>query len=113
MDASPLSLLPGTLDVLVLAAVEAGPRHGYDVAQWIRARSGETLRIEDGALYTALHRLQKRGLLAADWGVSGSNRRAKFYRLTSDGARRLEEESRAWSRYAAAVFNVLGARGVG
>lgn len=113
MDASPLPLLPGTLDVLVLAALEAEPRHGYDVAEWIRARSGDRLHIEDGALYTALHRLQKRGLLAADWGVSESNRRAKFYRLNAEGARRLEEESRAWSRYAAAVFSVLGARGAG
>lgn len=106
----PLPLLPGTLDVLVLAALEAGPRHGYDVAQWIRTRSAETLQIEDGALYTSLHRLEKRGLLGAEWGVSDSNRRAKYYRLTPEGTRRLDEESRAWTRYAAAVFRVLGPR---
>lgn len=110
MSAPPLPLLPGTLDVLVLAALEGGSRHGYDVAEWIRARSSDTLQIEDGALYTALHRLEKKGLLGAEWGVSDSNRRAKYYRLTAEGVRRLDEESRAWSRYAAAVFRILGSR---
>lgn len=107
---NPLPLLPGTLDVLVLAALQGDPRHGYDVAEWIRVRSGETLQIDDGALYTSLHRLEKRGLLAAEWGVSDSNRRAKYYSLTGDGVRRLEEETRSWGRYASAVFRVLGTR---
>ncbi|MGD8321609.1 MAG: PadR family transcriptional regulator [Gemmatimonadota bacterium] len=108
MTASPLPLLPGTLDVLVLASLEHGPRHGYDVADWIRSRSADALQIEDGALYTALHRLEKRGLLSAEWGVSDSRRKAKYYSLTSDGAVRLAEETRSWTRYASAVFRVLG-----
>lgn len=112
MTATPLPLLPGTLDVLVLAALQGEPRHGYDVAEWIRRRSGEALRVEDGALYTSLHRLEKRGLLSAEWGMSESNRRAKYYRLTRDGARQLARESEDWTRYAAAVFNVLGLPGV-
>ena len=113
MTAPPLPLLPGTLDVLVLAALEPGPRHGYDVAEWIRRRSEETLQVDDGALYTSLHRLEKKGLLSAEWGMSDSNRKAKFYRLTAEGTRRLDEESRSWSRYAAAVFRVLGTRAAG
>lgn len=108
MDSSPLPLLPGTLDVLVLAALQGEPRHGYDVADWIRVRSAETLQIDDGALYTSLHRLEKRGLLAAEWGMSDSNRRAKYYHLTPEGVRRLADETRSWGRYASAVFRVLG-----
>ena len=108
MSGSALPLLPGTLDVLVLAALEGEVRHGYDVAEWIRVRSGDTLQIDDGALYTSLHRLEKQGLLGAEWGMSESKRRAKYYHLTRDGIRRLEEETRSWGRYAAAVFRVLG-----
>jgi transcriptional regulator len=108
MTPHPLPLLPGTLDVLVLAALEQEPRHGYDVAEWIRMRSAEALQVDDGALYTSLHRLERRGLLEAEWGMSESRRRAKYYRLTREGAKHLAHETRSWGRYAAAVFRVLG-----
>ena len=102
-----MSLLQGTLDVLVLRALEAEPRHGYAVAEWIRARTEGALEIEDGALYTALHRMEKRGYLAAEWGLSHNNRRAKFYSLTRAGRRELASASADWNAYAAAVAKVL------
>jgi len=104
-----LDLLQGTLDVLVLKALLFGPRHGYAIARWIRDTSDDSLAIEDGALYTALHRLERRGWVEADWGVSDNNRKAKFYQLTRDGRRQLEAETRRWTRYAEAVFKVLRA----
>lgn len=104
-----LSLLQGTLDVLVLKAFTFGPLHGYAVARWIREVTGGTLEIEDGALYTALHRMEKRGWLESEWGRSENNRRAKFYRLTAAGTRELESAIRSWTRYAEAVFTVLRA----
>jgi transcriptional regulator len=103
-----MNLLQGTLDVLVLQALAAEPGHGYGVAEWIRARTDGTLEIEDGALYTSLHRMEKRGWLTSSWGVSENNRRAKYYALTSAGAAQLDEASRDWTRYAEAVFKVLG-----
>jgi PadR family transcriptional regulator, regulatory protein PadR len=102
-----LSLLQGTLDVLVLKALAEGPRHGYGVAQWIREVTDEALQIEEGALYTALHRMERRRWLAAEWGLSETRRRAKYYRLTALGSRQLDERSRLWSRYAEAVSKVL------
>ena len=102
-----LNLLQGTLDVLVLKALAFGPRHGYAVARWIRDVTDGTLEIEDGALYTALHRMEKRGWLTSDWGRSENNRRAKFYDLTDAGRRELERATRSWTRYAEAVFTVL------
>lgn len=108
MAPTPMPLLPGTLDVLVLASLRDETRHGYDVADWIRLRSGDALQIDDGALYTALHRLENQGLLSAEWGMSSSRRKAKYYSLTSDGVRRLENETHSWTRYASAVFRVLG-----
>lgn len=104
-----MNLLQGTLDVLVLKALGFGPRHGYAVADWIRRSSEDTLGIEEGALYTALHRLEKRGWLTATWGVSENNRKAKYYALTADGRRELEAGQRSWTRYAEAVFKVLRA----
>lgn len=104
-----LDLLQGTLDVLVLKALIFGPRHGYAIARWIRDTSDDSLAIEDGALYTALHRLERRGWVEADWGLSENNRKAKFYELTRDGRRQLDAETRRWTRYAQAVFKVLGA----
>ncbi len=109
MASSPLELLQGTLDVLILKSLSWGPRHGYAVADSIRERSGEALRIEEGALYPALHRLEKRGLLAAEWGVSENNRRAKFYALTPLGRAQLRSETQQWVAYAAAVSRVLQA----
>jgi transcriptional regulator len=104
-----MNILQGTLDVLVLQALTAGPSHGYGVAQWIRATTDGTLEIEDGALYTALHRLEKRGLLKASWGTSDNNRRAKYYDLTETGTQELADATRDWTRYADAVSKVLRA----
>lgn len=104
-----MELLQGTLDVLILKSLSWGPLHGYAVAEAVRERSGQELKVEEGALYPALHRLEKRGLLEAEWGVSENNRRAKFYRLTTEGRAQLRAETQAWKRYAAAVSRVLEA----
>ncbi|HZD04975.1 MAG TPA: PadR family transcriptional regulator [Longimicrobiales bacterium] len=106
-----LNLLQGTLDVLVLKALAVEPRHGYAVAEWIRATTDDALRIEDGALYTSLHRMEKRRWLDAEWGLSENNRRARYYRLTDAGRRALARNERSWTRYAEAVFKVLRAPG--
>ena len=100
-------LLPGTLDMLVLRALGNEPRHGYAIAQFIQRASDEVLRVEEGALYPALHRLELRGLLRSEWGASETNRRAKYYRLTALGRRELERESADWDRIASAVSRVM------
>ncbi len=105
--ASDLELLQGTLDLLVLKALAWGPRHGYDVARWVRETTDDDLRIEEGALYTALHRMEQRRWLASEWGLSGNNRKAKFYQLTSAGRRELRAQTAAFTRYATAMFKVL------
>jgi transcriptional regulator len=99
--------LPGTLDMLILKTLARGPLHGYAIAQFIQQASDEVLKVEEGALYPALHRLEVRGLLKAEWGASDNNRRAKFYRLTATGRRELEHESAFWNRVAAAVTRVM------
>ena len=104
-----LNLIQGTLDILVLKALAGEPRHGYSVARWIRDTSDDALQVEEGALYTALHRLEKRKWLESEWGLSENNRRAKFYSLTPVGRKHLDMEARSWGRYAEAVFKVLGA----
>jgi transcriptional regulator len=109
MAAEPLDLLQGTLDVLVLKALSWRPMHGYAVSRWIRDRSGEALAVEDAALYQALHRLERRGHVASEWGLSENNRRAKYYQLTTAGRAQLRHEVGTWRRYAAAVGAVLGA----
>jgi PadR family transcriptional regulator PadR len=103
-------LLPGTLDLLILKAVSLGSLHGYGVLLRIGQISERALRIEQGALYPALFRLVRQGLLTASWGTSENNRRAKFYDLTARGSARLREESDDWNRLAAAVASVLSAR---
>ena len=108
--ASDLALLQGTLDVLVLKALVFGPRHGYSVATWIRETSGETLNVEDRALYVALHRLEDRGWVESEWGLSENNRKAKYYELTKSGRRQLEDEAEDWRRLSAAVELVLAMR---
>jgi PadR family transcriptional regulator len=107
MPGDELELLQGTLDMLVLKALSWGPRHGYAVARWIADSSGDALQIEDGALYTALHRMQRRQWIESEWGLSENNRKAKYYLLTSLGRRQLRAESDRWSRYADAVFRVM------
>ena len=104
-----LDLVQGTLDVLILKTLSWGPRHGYAVAQWIRDTTGERLRVEEGALYTALHRMEKRGWIEAEWGVSENNRKAKYYQLTAEGRRQLRRETARWGDYVAAVSLVLQA----
>lgn len=103
-------LVQGTLDMLVLKALSRGPLHGYGVAEWIEQTSRDVLRVEEGALYPALHRLELRGLLASEWGVSDNNRRAKYYRLTAAGRKHLAGETEQWNRLAAAIARVIQAR---
>ena len=103
----PLALLQGTLDVLILKTLTWQPMHGYAVSRWIRARSGDALAVEDAALYQALHRLARRGWVESQWGVSESNRRAKYYALTRVGRAQLRREAETWRRYAGAVASVL------
>src|ERR671933_1554431 len=103
MTDADLDLLQGTLDVLVLKALAWGPRHGYAVARWIKTTSDDALTVEDRALYLALHRLEERGWVESEWGLSEKNRRAKFYRLTTSGRRALRAEAASWQEYAAAV----------
>jgi transcriptional regulator len=107
MTDSTLDLLQGTLDVLVLKTLSWGPRHGYAIARWIRQTTDDVLRIEEGALYPALHRMERKGWIEAEWGISENNRKAKFYQLTSRGRAQLRAESSTWARYAAAVAKVL------
>lgn len=107
MADAPLDLLQGTLDVLILKTLTWGPMHGYGVAHWIRQRTADELRIEDGALYTALHRLEQRKWVQSEWGVTEQNRRAKFYNLTKQGRAALTERTSQWTRYANAVARVL------
>jgi transcriptional regulator len=104
-----LELMQGTLDVLVLRALIWGERHGFAVARWIKESSGQTLEVEDRALYVALHRLESRGHVVSDWGVSDNNRRARYYKLTAAGRRQLRAAEDRWTRYADAVFRVLRA----
>ncbi len=113
MSETDLKLLQGTLDVLVLKALAFGPTHGFAVAQWIRQTSDDTLRIEDGALYTSLHRMERKGWVESDWGLSENNRKAKYYHLTRDGRRQLKSRSETWTRYAEVVFKILRATKAG
>jgi transcriptional regulator len=102
-----LELVQGTLDVLVLKTLTWGPRHGYAVARWIHDTSREELRVEDRALYVSLHRLEARGWVESEWGLSDNNRKAKFYQLTPAGRKALREQAERWGRYAKAIDRVL------
>jgi PadR family transcriptional regulator PadR len=103
-------LLPGTLDLLILKAVSLGPLHGYGILLRIGQISGQALLIEQGALYPALFRLGRQGLLKAKWGTSDNNRRAKFYELTARGRKRLREETDGWNRLVSAIASALAAK---
>jgi transcriptional regulator len=107
MPKTSLDLMQGTVAVLILKALSWGPMHGYDVSRSIRQRSEGELGLEDAALYQALHRLEKKGWIEAEWGLSENNRRAKFYRLTDDGREALQAELSTWKRYVDAVSKVL------
>lgn len=102
-----VELVQGTVDVLILRALAREPMHGYAMSRWIRERSDDVLAVAGAALYQALHRLERKKLIASEWGVSENNRRAKYYRLTARGTKHLREESQAWRTYAAAVSRVL------
>jgi PadR family transcriptional regulator PadR len=100
-------LLQGTLDMLILKALSSGPMHGWSVSKRIEQVSHETLQIKQGSLYPALHRLESKGFIAANWGVTDDNRRAKFYELTTSGKKQLEDEQSYWELFAEAVNAVL------
>ncbi len=104
---SPGDLLQGTLDLLILKALAKGSLHGYGVAEWIHDSSQDVLRVEEGALYPALHRLELRCLLASEWGTSDNNRRAKYYALTPTGRKQLAQETEYWRRMSGAVARIL------
>ena len=100
-------LLHGTLDTLILKTLSYGARHGYAVARWIEQQTGDAIQVEEGSLYPALYRLEKKGLLSSEWGVSELERRAKFYSLTERGRAKLDTETDEWLRFSAAVTTVL------
>ncbi len=104
---SPGDLLQGTLDLLILKSLARESMHGYGVAEWIHQTSEDVLRVEEGALYPALHRLELRGLLSSEWGLSDNNRRAKYYALTAAGLKQLAQETEYWRRMSGAVARIL------
>jgi PadR family transcriptional regulator PadR len=105
----PLALLRGTLDVLVLKTLSWGPMHGFEITSWLEARSGGRLDVEDSALYQALRRLEGRGQVRAEWGVTENNRQARYYRITAEGRALLRAETSRWVRYAETVTGILTA----
>ena len=108
-DVKPADLLQGTLDLLILRTLATGEKHGYEIAEWIHTASADALAVEEGALYPALHRLEVRGLLTAEWAASANNRRAKYYKLTALGRKRLKEATDSWRRSSTAINRVLQA----
>ena len=107
MSAEPMAVVKGTLDMLVLKALSWQPMHGFEVTAWLEARSGKRLALEDAALYQALYRLEKRGLVAAEWGVTEENRRARYYTLTPAGRTDLRHQTSQWLRYTDTVTGIL------
>ncbi|HEY2377121.1 MAG TPA: PadR family transcriptional regulator [Gemmatimonadaceae bacterium] len=99
--------LHGTLDALVLKTLNGGPRHGYAIARWLEEATGDAIQIEEGSLYPALYRMERRGWIEAEWGTSEVGRKAKFYRLTNAGRKQLRLETAEWSHFASAVSRVL------
>ena len=110
MPRNVIDAVQGTLDFLILKTLSWGAMHGYGIANWIRDATEEELSIEEGTLYPALHRLEHRGLIEAEWGISDNNRRAKFYRLTAEGRRELKVRTADWAKYARAVERVMTLR---
>lgn len=105
-----LPLVKGTLDILVLKALSWGPMHGFEITCWLEERSGGTLDVDDSALYQALHRMEERDLIAAEWGVTENNRRARYYDLTAGGRAHLRAETTRWIRYSETVSGILTVR---
>jgi PadR family transcriptional regulator PadR len=100
-------MLQGTLDMLVLKALAKGPMHGYDVVRWLHEITEDELRVEEGSLYPALHRLERRGWIEAEWGLSNNNRKAKYYEITKAGRKQLTVETSTWRRMTEAIAKVL------
>ena len=109
MPKQSMDLMQGTLDMLILSSLLTSPKHGYAVMRWIRTMSEEELHIEEGALYPALHRMQERGWVTSDWGLSENNRQAKFYKLTPKGRNQLQVVTSSWARYVKIMAKVLQA----
>jgi PadR family transcriptional regulator len=109
MAAAPVDLLQGTLEFLILKTLSWGPLHGFAIGRWIRKQTDDALEIEEGALYPALHRMERRGWVEAEWGVTENNRRAKFYQITRLGRDQLRREETSWTRYVAAVSKIMAA----
>ena len=99
----------GAIELLILKTLSWGPRHGYAIARWIQVTTDDALRVEEGSLYPALHRLEDKGVIKGHWGLSESNRQAKYYTLTADGRKVLRAEAESWNRFASAIGKVLGA----
>ncbi len=110
MSTHALPLVKGTLDVLVLKGLSWGAMHGFEITSWLEAHSSGRLDVDDSALYQALHRMEERGLVDAEWGVTENNRRARYYRITAAGRAHLRSESARWVRYAETVTSILTAR---
>lgn len=108
MPSDSLELLKGTLDVVILNTLSGGPMHGYGISRWVRDATDEAFSIEEGALYPALRRLEKKGYVEAEWGVTDTGREARFYRLTPAGVAELQDGLENWRRYVAAMGRVLG-----
>lgn len=100
-------MLQGTVELLILKTLSWGPMHGYGIASWIESVTSDALRVEEGSLYPALYRMAAKGWIAAEWGLSENNRRAKYYRLTSDGRRQLRKETSGWQRFVSAVDKAM------
>jgi transcriptional regulator len=100
-------MMQGTVDLLILKSLQRGAAHGYAVSRWVHERTDGVLTIEDAALYQALHRLEARGLVEAEWGLSDNNRKAKYYSLTPDGRQQLRSDAAMWKKFAQAMFKVL------
>ena len=111
MGGSSLTILKGTLEVLILRTLEGGPNHGYGIARWLKERSSDAFQVEEGALYPALRRMEKRGLILADWDTTETGREAKYYRLTPEGERELMAGQAQWARYVLAMGLVLDPAG--
>jgi transcriptional regulator len=109
MDENATELRKGALDVLILKTLSWGPAHGYAISRWIREITDGTLNVQEGALYPALHRMEYKGWIESEWGVSDTNRRVKSYRMTPAGTRKLREEASSWTRFAEAMAKVLDA----
>ena len=107
MNRSPIDYLPGTLETLILKTLVRGPMHGYGIARWIEDATDEALPVEEGSLYPALYRMEKRGWIDAEWGTSELGRRAKVYRLTRQGRQQVVEDTKAWTVFAQAVNKVM------